>query len=118
MHTDQPSPFIDAYIRWLNVASTVKMLPGMEKFGTEEKALFEAIMLGWAQNSALSVRQAIGIEKLGSPTTLHKRLSRLREMELITVAGNVGDRRTKFLVPSDRGLKLADSFGRAYLTNT
>lgn len=115
MQSSRHSPFIDAYARLLQVASVVEVLPGMDRFGTDEKVLFEAIMLGWAQNSSLTVRQAIGIEKLGSPATLHKRLSRLRAMELIVAEYVDGDRRTKFLVPSKKGLKYAEGLGRAYL---
>ena len=115
MQNDQRTPFIDAYIRLLQVASAVELLPGMDSFGTDEKALFEAIMLAWAQNAPLTVRQAIGIEALGSPATLHKRLSRLRSMELIKAVGFHGNRRTKYLAPSENGLKYADAFGQAYL---
>jgi DNA-binding transcriptional ArsR family regulator len=115
MQSGQHSPFVVAYLRWLQAVSVVQSLPVMDGFGVEEKALFEAIMLGWAQNSSLTVQQAISIEELGSPSTLHKRLSRLREMELITAECVDGNRRTKFLVPSIKGLEYAESLGRACL---
>ena len=115
MQNNQRTPFIDTYIRLLQVASEVELLPGRDSFGTDERALFDAIMLAWAQNTPLTVLQAIGIEALGSPSTLHKRLSRLRSMELIKAVGVDGNRRTKYLAPSENGLKYADAFGKVLL---
>lgn len=115
MPTDQRTPFIDAYLQMLGIASAVKLLPGMDRFGIDEKALFEAIMLAWGQDNPLTVRQAIGINGLGSPATLHKRLSRLRAMDLVTVLGVEGNRRTKFLGPSAKGLKYSKLLGQAFL---
>lgn len=62
----------------------------------------------------LTVRQIIGIERLGSPATLHKRLMRLREMDLVDAAFQGSDRRTKYLSPSAKGLKYAEGLGKAF----
>lgn len=115
MKSNLQSPFVCAYLKSLQIASAVELLAGMDSFGTDEKALFEAIMLAWAQNTPLTVRQAIGIEALGSPTTLHKRMTRLRAMELIDAVYINDNRKTKYLFPSEKGLKYADAFGQAYL---
>lgn len=115
MPTDHQTPFIAAYLQMLEIASAVKLLPGMESFGIDEKALFDAIMLAWGQSTPMTVRQAIGINGLGSPATLHKRLTRLRAMELVTAVGVEGDRRTKFLGPTAKGLKYSEQLGQAFL---
>ncbi len=86
----------------------------MDAFGTDEKALFEQIMLSWSAKEPLTVRQIIGIERLGSPATLHKRLMRLREMDLVDAAFQGSDRRTKYLSPSAKGLKYAEGLGKAF----
>ena len=112
MPTDHQTPFIAAYLQMLEIASAVKLLPGMESFGIDEKALFDAIMLAWGQSTPMTVRQAIGINGLGSPATLHKRLSRLRAMDLVTVLAVEENRRTKFLGPSAKGLKYAKLLGK------
>jgi hypothetical protein len=114
MKNHERSPFIGAYLRFLQFASAVELLPGMDSFDPNEKALFEEIMLAWSKNAPLTVRQAIGIERLGSPATLHKRVTRLRQMELLEAASMVTDRRTKFLVPTRKGLEYADAIGQAY----
>lgn len=115
MPNDQRTPFIDAYLQMLEIASAVKLLPGMDRFGIDEKALFEAIMLAWGQDNPLTVQQTINIKELGSPATLHKRLSRLRAMDLVTVLAVEENRRTKFLGPSAKGLKYAMLLGQVYV---
>lgn len=115
MSIDQRTPFIDAYLQMLEIASAVKLLPGMDRFGIDEKALFEAIMLAWGQDNPLTVWQAINTKELGSPATLHKRLSRLRAMDLVTALGVEGNRRTKFLGPSAKGLRYSKLLGQAYV---
>ncbi len=108
------SPTVTAYLRFLQLTSAVQLLPGMDRFDANEKALFEEIMLAWSRNAPLTVRQAIGLDRLGSPATLHKRVTRLRKMELVEAACMAGDRRTKFLVPTRKGLEYAASLGKAY----
>ncbi len=115
MQNHQQTPYIAAYLQMLEIASVVKLLPGMDRFGINEKVLFEFIMLAWGQSTPLTVRQAITIDELGSPATLHKRLSRLRAMELVTAVGVEGDRRTKFLGPTAKGLKYSELLGQAFL---
>ena len=48
---------------------------------------------------------------LGSPATLHKRLVRLRQAELVAVEFIAGDRRSKLLVPTEKGLDYVSKFG-------
>ncbi len=108
-----PSPYISAYSRFLNLTAAIGLLPGMERFGVNEKALFEAVLLAWSRQAPLTVRQLIGIEQLGSPATLHKRLSRLRSMGLVDAASDAHDRRTKYLLPTAKGLDYAQLLGQA-----
>lgn len=114
MNKDERSPTVATYLRFLQLAAAVELLPGMDRFEANEKALFEEIMLAWSKNAPLTVRQAIGLERLGSPATLHKRVSRLRKMELIDASCVAGDRRTKYLVPTSKGLEYAEGLGKAY----
>ena len=111
MNENTRSLFIGAYLRFLELSSAVEALPGMGFFDPNHKALFEAIVLSWSQARAMTVREAIGLSELGSPATLHKRLIRLRDAELITVESIKGDRRSKLLVPTEKGLEYASKFG-------
>ncbi len=111
MKENTRSLFISAYIRFLELSTAVETLPGMEFFDPNHKALFEAILLSWSQGCAMTVREAIGLSALGSPATLHKRLVRLRQAELVAVEFIEGDRRTKLLVPTEKGLDYVSKFG-------
>jgi hypothetical protein len=115
MNYDHGSPHLGAYLRFLHLVSAVKMLPDMDSFDANTEALFEEIMLAWSSGTPLSVRQAICIDRLGSPATLHKRVGTLRKMELIEAAVLEGDRRTKFLVPTSKGHKYIAKLDEAYL---
>lgn len=111
MKENTRSLFIGAYLRFLELTSAVEALPGMDFFDPNHKALFEAILLSWSQGRAMTVREAIGRAELGSPATLHKRLVRLRQAELVAVEFIAGDRRSKLLVPTEKGLDYVSKFG-------
>ncbi len=55
MKKNTRSLFISAYLRFLELASAVETLPGMDFFDPNHKALFEAIVLRWSQGQAMTV---------------------------------------------------------------
>lgn len=93
-------------------------MPDIEGFGVNERALFDEVVLAWAENRPLTVRMAIGIERLGSAATLHKRLIHLRQIELIEAKIKDHDHRTKILHPTAKGLEYASRVGRVLLRST
>ena len=111
MKENTRSLFIGAYLRFLELASAVETLPGMDFFDPNHKALFEVILLSWSKGQPMTVREAIGRAELGSPATLHKRLVRLRQADLVSVEFIQGDRRSKLLVPTEKGLEYASKLG-------
>lgn len=110
---DQNSPYVEAYARLLNLVAAVERMPGMEKFDANEKALFEEVLQAWTNRAPLTVRQLISIERLGSPATLHKRLTLLRAMGLVDAVNTNGNRRTKYLSPTAKGLDYVKNLGEA-----
>lgn len=113
MSPAKPSPHVAAYMRFLRLAAAIEGVPTMDSFGANERALFQAIVLAWSHQQPLSVRQAIGLDALGSPATLHKRLNRLRQLELVCDSSEPTDRRTKRLIPTTKGVAYAEQLGRA-----
>lgn len=61
----------------------------------------------------MTVREAIHLAHLGSPATLHKRITRLRQKGLLDNMSEPGDRRAKFLVPTPQALDYFDRLGRS-----
>ena len=70
------SPFVSAYLRFLQLAKVVQALPDGQAIDANESALLQSVVLRWYENQPMSVREAIGLAELGSPATLHKRITR------------------------------------------
>jgi DNA-binding MarR family transcriptional regulator len=102
------SPFASAYLRFLQLTRVIQALPDGMEMDANEKALLQAVVLRWYENQPMTVREAIALADLGSPATLHKRITRLREKEMLSTLNLEGDRRAKFLIPTQRTL---DYFG-------
>jgi Fe-S-cluster formation regulator IscX/YfhJ len=107
------SPLSTAYLRFLQLTRIVHALPEGLEMDANERALLEAVVLRWHENSPMTVREAIGLSDLGSPATLHKRITRLRDKDMLTHLNQEGDRRAKFLVPTHRTLKYFSDLGQS-----
>lgn len=107
------SPFASAYLRFLQLAQVVQALPDGLEMDANEKALLQAVVLRWYENEPMTVREAIGLVDLGSPATLHKRITRLREKDMLSNLNLEGDRRAKFLIPTQRTLDYFSHLGQS-----
>jgi hypothetical protein len=113
MNDSKSSPLASAYLRFLQLARAVQELPDGSGMDANETALLEAVVLRWHEGQAMTVREAISLEHLGSPATLHKRITRLRQKEMLTTFNQEGDRRAKFLVPTARTIEHFGQLGRS-----
>ena len=109
----QHTPLAKAYFRFLQLAKAVESLPDGPMMDANEAALLEAVVLRWHEGTPMTVREAIHLTELGSPATLHKRVTRLRQKELLAAHSEPGDRRAKFLLPTPRALEYFDHLGRS-----
>ncbi|PIT78222.1 hypothetical protein [Limnohabitans sp. G3-2] len=107
------SPFAAAYLRFLQLAKVIQALPDGMEMDANEKALLQAVVLRWYENQPMTVREAIALADLGSPATLHKRITRLREKEMLSTFNLEGDRRAKFLIPTQRTLDYFSHLGQS-----
>jgi len=106
-------PLASAYLRFLQLARVIQALPDGMEMDANERALLEAVVLRWHENSPMTVREAIGLSHLGSPATLHKRITRLREKEMLSTLNLEGDRRAKFLTPTPRTIEYFSHLGQS-----
>jgi hypothetical protein len=113
MTTDNRSPLASAYFRFLQLARAVEALPDGAPMDANESALLEAVVLRWHEGRAMTVREAINLVDLGSPATLHKRITRLRNKDMLDTYSEPGDRRAKFLIPSQKALEYFDRLGQS-----
>jgi DNA-binding MarR family transcriptional regulator len=105
-------PLAAAYLRFLQLARVVQALPEGAEMDANESALLEAVVLRWYEQKPMTVREAIGLAQLGSPATLHKRITRLRDKDLLDTMNQDGDRRAKFLIPTARTLEYFSHLGK------
>ena len=107
------SPFVSAYLRFLQLARVIQALPDGIEMDANEKALLQALVLHWYENQPMTVREAIALADLGSPATLHKRITRLREKDMLSTLNLEGDRRAEFLIPTQRTLDYFSHLGQS-----
>lgn len=105
------SPLAEAYFRFLQLAKTFQADASAAAMDANERALLDAVALRWFEESPMTVREAIALEYLGSPATLHKRISRLRQKDMLVAFNQEGDRRAKYLIPSEKTLKMFAELG-------
>ena len=106
------TPTENAYLRFLQLAKAIQSLPDAPLLDANEHALLEAIALRWFENKPMTVREAIGISQLGSPATLHKRITRLRNRDLVQTFNQPDDKRAKYLIPTDKSIAMFKDFGK------
>lgn len=99
------------YLRFLQLAKAIQNLPDAPLLDANENALLEAIALRWFEQKPMTVREAIGLSNLGSPATLHKRITRLRNRDLVQTYSQADDKRAKFLVPTEKSLAMFNDYG-------
>ncbi len=113
MTSNHRSPLANAYFRFLQLARAVEALPDGAPMDANESALLEAVVLRWHEGQAMTVREAINLAALGSPATLHKRVTRLRNKDMLATHSEPGDRRAKFLIPTQQALDYFERLGQS-----
>jgi hypothetical protein len=105
------SPLAEANLRFLQLAQAFQAERPALDMDANERALLDAVALCWFQGQPMTVREAIALDHLGSPATLHKRISRLREKDLLVAFNQEGDRRAKYLIPTEKTLSFFEGMG-------
>jgi hypothetical protein len=91
---------VDLFFRFQHSVQSLKTLPSLQALTPEQEALLNLVGSYWHAGEALSVRQAVRNEHLGSPATIHKRLQYLRSLGLIDLQTSALDSRKRMVVPS------------------
>ena len=106
----------NVYLRFLQLAKAIQSLPESPLLDANENALLEAIAVHWFEDKPMTVREAIGLAHLGSPATLHKRITRLRAKDLVQTFNQADDKRAKYLIPTDKTLAMFSDYGNKIRT--
>lgn len=92
------SPLAQAYLRFLQLAKAIDGSADLPNLDANERALLEALAMDWHNGTPMTVMQAMALKHLGSPATLHRRISRLRKLGMIESQEDEHDTRIKRLV--------------------
>jgi DNA-binding MarR family transcriptional regulator len=98
MASTTTSPLAQAYLRFLQLAQAIDGHPDLPQLDANERALLEALALDWHNGTPMTVMQAMALKHLGSPATLHRRISRLRKLGMIEPLEDEHDTRIKRLM--------------------
>jgi DNA-binding MarR family transcriptional regulator len=75
-------------------------------------ALFAIIALKHAAGQAMTVSEAMALRTLASSAALHNRIDDLREAGMICVTYKGHNRRSKFLIPTEKGMRYLQRMGQ------
>lgn len=74
--------------------------------------LFETIALKHSSDNAMTVSETMSLQNIASSASLHQRIDDLREAGMICVVFKGVDRRTKYLIPTDKGERYLEFMGQ------
>ena len=101
------------YCQFLKLAASVSTLPAGVTLSPLETVLLQEIFLNSHDNHPLTVKEAIELNHLASPSTLHKRITHLRSLKLLKTEHHDSDHRTKYLVLTPHALAHFHALGTA-----
>ena len=104
------------YLRYLEMTQSLIQLNGsITAIDETAKRLLEIIALSHAQKQPLTVSEAMALEPIASPGTIHRKLDMLRELGLINQIFQGDNRRTKYLVTPSVADDYFDTLGRVLI---
>ena len=109
-----PSHFA-AYMRFLQLATDINCAPLSVALDPNETALLDVLALHWIDGKPMAVREAMDLGDLGSPSTLHRRISGLRTLGLLESQSSPKNQRIKLLVPTKLAISGFAKLGAAVI---
>jgi DNA-binding MarR family transcriptional regulator len=104
----------DIYFRFLQLADALRGLPALPALDPLEQRILELVARVGQTHERLSVRDIMGKSELGSPATLHARLTSMREKGWIRL-GDTEDARRKQVELTPAALRHFDKLSEAML---
>jgi DNA-binding MarR family transcriptional regulator len=88
------------YLRFLSLLHAIDNSDELPQMDLESKRLLEVIAIRCEEQRPLTVTEAMALNQIASPATLHRKLDQLREMGMIDTFYEGSNRRTKYMVPT------------------
>ena len=77
--------------------------------------LLDVITIHHSKNEPLTVSAAMKLNSIASPATIHRKISTLWELDLVVYEFKDGNRRTKYLAPTDLAIQRYEKLGKVML---
>lgn len=104
------------YLRFLQLVETLQ--GDIEKSDLDLTAvrLLEVVAVAHAKESDLTVTEAMALNSIASPATLHRKLTALLDAGYIEFSHKDNNRRTKFVLPTQTANKYFSKLGAALVS--
>ena len=101
------------YMRFLNLIHALDGDVNAPHMDLDAKKLLEVVSVQHNLGKPLTVTDAMALQHIASPATIHRKLDQLRELGMIDTVFEGKNRRTKYLVPTQAAHDYFDAVGRA-----
>jgi DNA-binding MarR family transcriptional regulator len=101
------------YLRFLNILHALEDESDLPAMDLECRRLLEEIAVCQHGGKTLTVTEAMALSSIASPATLHRKLDALLQSGLIEHHFEGDNRRTKYVVCTDKAMKYFERAGRA-----
>jgi hypothetical protein len=103
----------DIYLRFLQLTEALRGLPSLPALDPLEEKILEFVARMAQKNERLSVRDMMAQDELGSPATLHTRVTSMREKGWLMLS-DTEDTRRKQIELTSAALKHFDKLAEAF----
>jgi DNA-binding MarR family transcriptional regulator len=103
----------DIYLRFLQLTEALRGLPALAALDPLEERILEFVARATQTRNRLSVRDMMAQSELGSPATLHARITSMREKGWLQLT-DTDDARRKQIELTQAALKHFDKLGEAF----
>jgi DNA-binding MarR family transcriptional regulator len=100
------------YIQFLKLSQTLTYKEIGHELDTTAIKLLEMITISYSKEESLTVSDAMSLEFMGSPATMHRKIDVLRKQGWIDLLHVGDDRRTKYLAPTKKAMKYFESLSK------
>ncbi|NDA52266.1 MAG: hypothetical protein EBX66_07360, partial [Betaproteobacteria bacterium] len=92
------------YFRYRQLIETIRETADFDGLTPDHEELLDVVCEHWHAGTPLTVRQVMSFEHLASTVTIHRRLKKLRLLELIDLETSKSDSRKREIVPTKQAL--------------
>ena len=103
------------YLRFLDLIHALDNSKSTPSMDLDAKKLLEVIAVCHAQEKPLTITDAMGLNNIASPATIHRKLDQLRDLGMIDTMFEGKNRRTKYLVPTQAAQNYFDQVSQVML---